>query len=45
MPQGIIVDWQGEIISCVLKGLLKKEKTQAKNLVAVGDFVLIRKNS
>lgn len=42
-PQGIIVDWQGEKISCVLKGLLKKEKTHAKNLVAVGDFVLFEK--
>lgn len=39
VPQGILVDWQGEIVSCVLKGLLKKEKTHAKNLVAVGDFV------
>ncbi len=45
MPQGIIVDWQGERISCVLKGLLKKEKTQAKNLVAVGDFVLFEKTA
>lgn len=45
MPQGIIVDWQGEIISCVLKGLLKKEKTHAKNLVAVGDFVLFEKTA
>src|ERR1700722_7513845 len=25
MPQGIIVEYQGELISCVLKGLLKKE--------------------
>jgi ribosome biogenesis GTPase len=45
MPQGIMVDWQGETISCVLKGLLKKEKTQAKNLVAVGDFVLFEKTA
>lgn len=45
MPQGIIVDWEGETISCVLKGLLKKEKTQAKNLVAVGDFVLFEKTA
>lgn len=43
MPQGVIVDWQGETISCVLKGLLKKDKTHAKNLVAVGDFVLFEK--
>ena len=39
-PQGILVDGEGKIITCVLKGLLKKEKTQAKNLVAVGDVVL-----
>lgn len=45
MPQGIIVDWQGERISCVLKGLLKKDKTHAKNLVTVGDFVLFEKTS
>lgn len=45
MPQGIIVDCQGETMSCVLKGLLKKEKTQAKNLVAVGDFVLFEKTA
>lgn len=45
MPQGIIVDCQGEKITCVLKGLLKKEKTQAKNLVAVGDVVLFEKTA
>lgn len=45
MPQGVIVDLEGELISCVLKGLLKKEKTQAKNLVAVGDFVLFEKTA
>jgi ribosome biogenesis GTPase / thiamine phosphate phosphatase len=43
IPQGIIVDWQGERFSCVLKGLMKKNKTQAKNLVAVGDIVLFEK--
>lgn len=45
MPQGIIVDWNGEKVSCVLKGLLKKDRTHAKNLVAVGDFVLFEKTS
>jgi len=45
IPQGIIVDCQGETVSCVLKGLLKKDRTQAKNLVAVGDFVLFEKIS
>lgn len=45
MPQGVIVDWQGEIFRCVLKGVLKKERTHAKNLVAVGDFVLFEKTA
>jgi len=43
VPQGIIVDYQGKLISCIVKGLLKKDKTQAKNLVTVGDFVLFEK--
>ena len=45
VPQGIIVDFEGEMISCIVKGLLKKDKTQAKNLVTVGDFVLFEKIS
>ena len=45
IPQGIIVDWQGVRMNCVLKGLLKKDKTHAKNLVAVGDIVLFEKTS
>ncbi|MBA3723028.1 MAG: ribosome small subunit-dependent GTPase A [Parachlamydiaceae bacterium] len=45
VPQGIIVDYNGEKISCILKGLLKKDKTHAKNLVAVGDFVNFEKIS
>lgn len=45
MPQGIMVSYGGELISCILKGLLKKEKTHAKNIVAVGDFVLFEKIS
>lgn len=44
-PQGILIDCQGEKLTCVLKGLLKKEKTHAKNLVAVGDFVLFEKTA
>ncbi len=43
--QGIIVDVQGSLLSCVLRGVLKKEKTQFKNLVTVGDFVLIERIS
>lgn len=45
MPQGVIVGWKGENIRCILKGLLKKEKTQSKNLVAVGDIVLFEKTT
>jgi ribosome biogenesis GTPase / thiamine phosphate phosphatase len=45
VPQGIIVDCDGERITCIVKGLLKKDKTQAKNLVTVGDFVLFEKTS
>lgn len=43
VPQGILIDFEGEKISCTVKGLLKKDKTQAKNLVTVGDFVLFEK--
>lgn len=43
--QGIIVDVNGEIISCSLRGLLKKDKTQFKNLVTVGDFVLFERSN
>lgn len=45
LPQGIVVDWNGQRISCVLKGLMKKDRTQAKNLVAVGDFVLFEQTN
>ncbi|MDP1880448.1 MAG: ribosome small subunit-dependent GTPase A [Parachlamydiaceae bacterium] len=45
MPQGIIVEYENILYTCILKGLLKKEKTEAKNLVAVGDFVLFEKTS
>ncbi len=36
---GIIVDLDGIPYFCILRGALKQEKTQAKNLVTVGDFV------
>lgn len=42
-PQGYIVESDKEIYACSLRGLLKKERSQAKNLVAVGDFVLFQK--
>jgi len=39
--EGIVVDTPSGELLCELRGLLKKVKTQYKNLVAVGDFVLI----
>lgn len=40
MADGILVDWEDKLYTCVLRGSLKKEKTQMKNLIAIGDFVL-----
>jgi len=37
---GITVAFEGKIFICTLRGILKKEKTQFKNLVTVGDLVL-----
>lgn len=37
--QGIMIDHEGEIFTCFLRGLLKREKTKHKNIVTVGDFV------
>lgn len=37
--QGFIVEHEGRQYTCFLRGLLKREKTLAKNIVAVGDFV------
>ena len=39
-PEGMIVDHEDDKYLCTLKGLLKKDKTKKKNLIAVGDFVL-----
>lgn len=44
IPQGIVVAYEGQEIICALRGLLKKEKTQYKNLITVGDFVLFQKS-
>lgn len=41
--QGIIVDVNGKAINCTLRGVLKKDKTQFKNLVTVGDLVLVER--
>ena len=43
--QGIIVDIDDGILICMLRGSLKKEKTLFKNLVTVGDIVLVEKQS
>ncbi len=37
--QDITVDSDGKLYACQLRGLLKKVKTQDKNIVTVGDFV------
>ena len=37
--EGIWVEAEGERILASLKGLFKKERLQAKNIIAVGDFV------
>lgn len=41
--EGIIVDYEGQTYICKLRGLLKRDKLQMKNLVTVGDFVLFEK--
>jgi len=38
--RGFIVDAVGKRWTCFVRGLLKKEKTQHKNIIAVGDWVL-----
>lgn len=38
-PEGIFVDSEGIVYTCTLKGSLKHDKSQLKNLIAVGDFV------
>ena len=37
--EGVWIDVNGERILASLKGILKKEKMEAKNIIAVGDFV------
>src|SRR5262245_45328610 len=38
-PDGILVDSEGKLYTCALKGSLKQEQQRIKNLVAVGDYV------
>ena len=42
--EGSWVDCEGKSYLCILKGLLKKEKGQMKNLIAVGDWVRFEPN-
>jgi len=37
--EGAVVDFEGKQVLCSLKGLMKKETAQVKNLIAVGDWV------
>jgi ribosome biogenesis GTPase len=39
--EGILVDLKTKQILCPMKGVLKKEVTQAKNVIAVGDWVQV----
>lgn len=41
--QGIDVDLDGETYTCMVRGLLKRERTQHKSLVTVGDLVRFAK--
>lgn len=43
VPQGVLVEHEGSDYTCTLRGLLKRDKTQSKNLVTVGDFVFFEK--
>lgn len=43
--QGIVVESKGELLTCTLRGALKKDKTLLKNLVVVGDFVRFSRSS
>lgn len=44
-PQGIVVEFAAKIIICALRGIMKKDKSQFKNLVTVGDLVLFEEVS
>lgn len=45
ISQGIVVGWEEKTITCILRGTLKQEKRQIKNLVTVGDIVLFELTS
>src|SRR4029078_3138449 len=39
IPDEVIVDCEGTLFNCTLKGVLKKQNNRIKNLLAVGDIV------
>lgn len=39
---GILVDVDDHLYLCQLKGSLKREKKRVKNIIAIGDYVLVR---
>lgn len=43
--RGVTCDVEGKLINCLLRGSLKKEKGEAKNLITIGDFVLVEMTS
>ncbi|MDE3045805.1 MAG: ribosome small subunit-dependent GTPase A [Verrucomicrobiota bacterium] len=43
--EGTWVEYEGKRFVCTLKGLLKKERMHAKNLVTVGDWIRFEKTS
>lgn len=38
-PEGVVVESEGSMHTCTLKGSMKQDKNQLKNLIAIGDFV------
>lgn len=45
VPEGILVECDNQFYSCMLRGVLKKDKGLDKNLVTVGDFVHFEVNT
>lgn len=43
--EGIVVESEGRNYLCVLRGILKKEKTQRKSVITIGDLVSFLKTS
>lgn len=43
--ENITVESEGKLVTCVLRGSLKKDRQRIKNLIIVGDFVLFSSSS